>query len=76
VLPPVDDPLFEREAELAALAPLVCDGGTGRLVVLEGPAGIGKSRLAAEALARAAAAGFETLSAFVRARTLGGHEHA
>ena len=48
--------LLEREDELAALEELVegARGGEGRLVVLEGAAGIGKTRLlqAARALAR------------------------
>ena len=41
------DPLVEREAELSALAAAVDDAacGEGRLVVIEGPAGIGKTRL-------------------------------
>jgi predicted ATPase len=41
------DPLVEREAELSALAAAVDDAarGKGRLVVIEGPAGIGKTRL-------------------------------
>src|SRR5919108_2886362 len=40
-------PLVEREAELLALAAAVDDAarGEGRLVVIEGPAGIGKTRL-------------------------------
>jgi len=41
------DSLVERDAELAALAAAVADAGRGegRLVVVEGPAGIGKTRL-------------------------------
>ncbi len=50
-----DSPLVEREAELAALEGLF-DGG-GAVVVVEGPAGIGKSRLIDELRARSAARG-------------------
>src|SRR5687768_984094 len=41
------DPLVEREAELSALGHVAerVAGGEGRLVVIEGPAGIGKTRL-------------------------------
>jgi DNA-binding CsgD family transcriptional regulator len=55
--------LLEREAELAALADAlaVARAGEGRLVVVEGSAGIGKSRLLAEARALAAAAGTRVL---------------
>jgi DNA-binding CsgD family transcriptional regulator/Flp pilus assembly protein TadD len=44
------DGLLERDRELAALDRLVADaeGGRGRLALIEGPAGIGKSRLLAE----------------------------
>jgi len=57
--------MFGRERELAVLSRAIDHAATGRLhvVTIEGPAGIGKSRLAAEALTRASAAGFETLSA-------------
>src|SRR3954452_5762567 len=57
--------LLEREAELAALEAMLdaAQSGDGRLVVVEGSAGIGKTRLLAEASALAAAAGFEVLSA-------------
>jgi DNA-binding CsgD family transcriptional regulator len=56
-------PLLEREAELAALRVLVksARGGDGRLVAVEGDAGMGKTRLLSEA--RSLAAGFEVLSA-------------
>ena len=56
-------PLLEREAELAALSALIgaARSGDGRLVVIEGAAGIGKTRLLAEA--RSLAADFEVLSA-------------
>ncbi len=56
--------LLEREAELAALAGALEDAlaGEGSLVVVEGSAGIGKSRLLAEARSLAAAAGMQVLS--------------
>ncbi|MGH3246938.1 MAG: AAA family ATPase, partial [Trebonia sp.] len=59
------DKLYEREAELAALsrALAAARSGAGGLVLLEGPAGIGKSRLLAEARARADALGMTTLTA-------------
>jgi DNA-binding CsgD family transcriptional regulator len=62
-LDPVARPLLERDAELAALRSAVesARGGDGRLVVVEGPAGIGKTRLLSEA--RSLAAEFEVLSA-------------
>ena len=57
--------LLEREAELAALEAMLDAArlGDGRLVVVEGGAGIGKTRLLAEARALAAAAEFEVLTA-------------
>jgi DNA-binding CsgD family transcriptional regulator/tetratricopeptide (TPR) repeat protein len=56
--------LLEREAELATLASLAAAGerGEGSLAVIEGTAGIGKTRLLAEARARAGA-GVRVLSA-------------
>jgi DNA-binding CsgD family transcriptional regulator len=56
-------PLLEREAELAALSALAesARGGDGHLVVVEGAAGIGKTRLLSEA--RALSSEFEVLSA-------------
>ncbi len=44
---PALGPLLERDAELSALAAAVADTrrGEGRLVLVEGPAGIGKTRL-------------------------------
>jgi len=43
----LEEPLLEREPELAALTELLrrATSGTGALAVLEGPPGIGKSRL-------------------------------
>src|SRR3954449_8819703 len=57
--------LLEREAELAALEAMLAAArlGDGRLVIVEGGAGIGKTRLLAEARALAAAADFEVLTA-------------
>ena len=57
--------LLEREAELAALEAMLASArlGDGRLVVVEGNAGIGKTRLLAEARALAQAVEFEVLSA-------------
>ena len=59
------DGLFERETELAALSEALAAArsGTGGLVVFEGPAGIGKSRLLAEARAMADTLGMTVLSA-------------
>src|SRR6266513_5253443 len=57
--------MLEREAELAAVEAMVgaAQCGEGRLVVVEGSAGIGKTRLLAEARALAVAAEFEVLTA-------------
>ena len=59
------DGLFERETELAALSQALAAArsGAGGLVVFEGPAGIGKSRLLAEARAMADTLGMAVLSA-------------
>ena len=59
------DGLFERETELAALSEALAAArsGAGGLVVFEGPAGIGKSRLLAEARAMADAHGMTVLAA-------------
>jgi DNA-binding SARP family transcriptional activator len=55
---PARPPLVGRERELAVLmAQLGASAGGGRLVALEGEAGVGKTRLGEELLARAAAAG-------------------
>jgi DNA-binding CsgD family transcriptional regulator len=57
--------LLERDRELAALQEAVAaaDAGEGRLVVIEGSAGIGKSSLLAESRAIATAAGMQVLGA-------------
>jgi DNA-binding CsgD family transcriptional regulator len=57
--------LLEREAQVAALQALAdaARGGGGRLVVIEGSAGIGKTRLLAEARAIAGSAGMRVLAA-------------
>jgi class 3 adenylate cyclase/DNA-binding CsgD family transcriptional regulator len=57
--------LLEREAEIAALHAYVdaAAAGAGRLVAIEGRAGIGKSRLVAEAAAIAGEAGLAILRA-------------
>ncbi|MGH3297012.1 MAG: AAA family ATPase, partial [Trebonia sp.] len=63
--PDQGDGLFERETELAALSAALAAArsGTGGLVVLEGPAGIGKSRLLTEARTMAGALGLAVLTA-------------
>ena len=57
--------LVERERELAALGALLGDAlaGEGRSALIEGPAGVGKTRLLAEVRRRAEAAGALVLSA-------------
>src|SRR5436309_7231090 len=57
--------MLEREAELAALAATLdaAGAGDGRLVVVEGSAGIGKTRLLAEARELARAVEMRVLSA-------------
>lgn len=57
--------LLERAEELAAVDAAIANalGGAGTLVVIEGPAGIGKSALLAEGRARADASGLTVLSA-------------
>ena len=59
------DDLLEREAELEALSSAgeSARDGRGRLVVIEGPAGSGKSALVAVAAERAEAAGLRVLRA-------------
>ena len=58
-------PLLEREDEVHALDGLLQDGlsGDAVLAMIEGPAGIGKSRLLAHAREQAATAGHRVLSA-------------
>jgi len=58
-------PLLERDGELAALQAAVAAAraGEGRLVVIEGSAGIGKSSLLAESRAIASGAGIRVLGA-------------
>ena len=58
-------PLLERDADLAALRALLdaARDGNGRLAAIEGSAGIGKTRLLAEARAIAAGMGLRVLSA-------------
>jgi hypothetical protein len=60
-----DGPLLERDRELGVLDGLVRDTVDGRpaVALVEGPAGIGKSRLLWEAGERASAAGFRVLAA-------------
>src|SRR5437879_4181518 len=62
---PADEALFERETDLARLDTLLEDAreGRGRLLMIEGPAGIGKTRLVAAARDAATASGIEVLSA-------------
>src|SRR5215471_6710976 len=57
--------LLEREAELGVLGTLVAQaaGGDGRVGLIEGPPGIGKTRLVAAARRLAAEAGMRCLSA-------------
>ncbi len=60
-----DSVLLERDGELGVLDGLVQDALAGRAIVavVEGPAGIGKTRLLAEARGKARAAGFMVLAA-------------
>src|SRR6516165_6481175 len=57
--------MLEREPEVSAIGELVrsARGGTGRLLVAEGSAGIGKTRLLGEARAAAEASGLEVIAA-------------
>jgi DNA-binding CsgD family transcriptional regulator len=54
--------LLERESDLAALEAVVAAADGGRLLAIEGPPGIGKTALIAEAKALAQRAGAEVLS--------------
>ena len=58
-------PMLEREADLEELrgAIAIVDGGGGRLVIIEGAAGAGKSRLLAAAVELASAKGLRVLQA-------------
>jgi predicted ATPase len=58
-------PLFERDRELEVLDHLVAGAqhGEAALVLLEGPAGIGKTRLLSEARDQAQSAGFRVVTA-------------
>ena len=58
-------PLLEREAELGTIASALAEArdGSGRVLLVEGPPGIGKTRLLAEARASAETAGMRVLAA-------------
>ena len=60
-----EGPLLERDRELELLGGVIGDAAAGRacLVLIEGPAGIGKTRLISEARRHAADAGFRVLVA-------------
>ena len=58
---PAGAALVERTHELEVLAGLVADSGC--VALIEGPAGIGKTRLLTEVRDRAVAAGARTLTA-------------
>src|SRR5689334_1352568 len=62
---PEATPLLEREAEVAALQEELtrAGAGTGRVTVVEGPGGIGKSRLLGALADRARQQGFRVASA-------------
>src|SRR5262252_1669126 len=62
---PARPALLEREPEVSAIRELVrsARGGTGGLLVAEGSAGMGKTRLLGEARAAAEAAGLEVVAA-------------
>ena len=64
-IPSPGDPLLERVRELAAIddAVTAAAAGHGGLLVIEGPAGIGKSRLVAASRAAAGSRGFQVLAA-------------
>src|SRR6185436_19924194 len=59
-LPPVAGPLVGRAAEWAVFTDALAavQGGSGRVLVVQGEAGIGKSRLLAAAIAALQAAGW------------------
>jgi predicted ATP-dependent serine protease len=62
---PDADPLLERAAEVASITAALdaARAGTGVLLVVEGAAGIGKTRLLTPACEQAAAAGMTVLTA-------------
>ena len=62
---PARPALLERDSEVSAIRELVrsARGGTGRLLVAEGSAGIGKTRLLGEARAAAEVSGLEVVAA-------------
>jgi DNA-binding CsgD family transcriptional regulator len=64
-MPQEDVPLLERDAEFAVIAERLAAAreGTGCLLMVEGPAGIGKTRLVREACDRACALGMTVLTA-------------
>jgi DNA-binding CsgD family transcriptional regulator len=63
--PANSDLLLERDRELAEIDALIAEAAAGqaRVAFIEGPAGIGKTRLVAEARRHAADGGFRVLSA-------------
>ena len=67
--------LLEREVQVAALQALADSAlnGDGQFVVIEGSAGIGKTRLLAEARAIAGSAGMRVLGAAVASSRAGLH---
>src|SRR5437588_6687036 len=73
IIAPVEGPLIEREAELDVLAEAVSGlaAGTGRVVVVDGAAGLGKTALLEQAAAIAAQSGCR-----VRRAAPGPHERA
>jgi DNA-binding SARP family transcriptional activator/tetratricopeptide (TPR) repeat protein len=62
---PVLDEIVDRDGELAQMDAVLAQAasGSGAVLVVQGPAGIGKTRLLAEARARAAASGHAVLAA-------------
>jgi len=60
-----EEDLLERESELGTMRALIADvaTGTGSVAMVEGPAGIGKSRVLAATIAEAEATGFEVARA-------------
>jgi DNA-binding CsgD family transcriptional regulator len=63
--PGADQLLLERSHELKLLRAAIADArsGSGRIVIIEGPAGIGKTALLAQARTAASQAGLQVLSA-------------